>query len=85
MRRVLVPFESSGSNGPGKNGLSKGNAAKCRRIKATERMERIAFDRRALDCLVQKPEIKSGVVTNEYCSLASILANHGSNCAKNAL
>jgi hypothetical protein len=85
MGGVLVPFEPCSSNRAGKNGLAERDATQRCGIKTTERVKRIAFDRRAFDRFVQERKVESGVVADKYGALTTILTYSRTHSTENAL
>ena len=85
MRLRFVPTHVRGDRRTRKYRLTERDAAQSSGIEATERMKRIAFDRRSFDGLIDEAQIEMGVVTNQHGATAAIFFHGTTDLPKNAL
>lgn len=85
MRGRFVPCKARGRNGSGQHRLAECDSAKRRRVEATERVKRISLDCGPFNGLIEKAQVKCGVVADEYRTITALFADRAPDFTEYAL
>src|SRR5688572_22709262 len=85
MSFFLVPAQSRRFQCPAQHGLAESQSTQGDRVEMTERMKRIAFDAAAFDGGIEKGEIESRVVSNQYRPSATGVFNGFADRSENMM
>ena len=85
MRPILIPLQARSDNGTSQYGLTKRDTTGSRGIEATERMKRIALDRRAFNRRIDEAEVEMRVVPDQHGAAAVVLSHRSPYFAEQAL